>query len=100
MPDHPHLQSERVENVFEAADDVDQETNRVSHDSIYMRPSLVRRNTSTELTKQLSQLQRTVATQGELLKRLLDELEGTPKPNSSASALQGDVGMMSDRNRS
>lgn len=86
--------------MFEAADGVDPETTRVSHDSIYMRPNLVRRNTSKELTKQLSELQRTVATQGELLKRLLDELEGTSRSNSSVPAPQNDIGMMLDRNRS
>jgi hypothetical protein len=86
--------------VFDAADGVDQEASRVSHDSIYMRPGLVRRNTSTELTKQLSDLQRTVATQGELLKRLLDELEGTSRPDSSMSTLQNDIGTVVNRNRS
>jgi len=92
-------QSERVETVFEATDDVDREAARVSHDSIYMRPNLARRNTSRELTKQLSELQRTVATQGELLKRLLDELGSTSKPNSSGTAPQNDIGMMLNRNR-
>lgn len=93
-------QSERGENVFEATDGVDEETTRVSQDSVYMRPNLTRRNTSTELTKQLSELQRTVIAQGELLKRLLDELEGTSRPNSSASARQNDIGMALDVNRS
>ena len=85
--------------MFDAGGDVEQEAPRVSHDSIYMRPSLSRRNASTELTKQLSELQRTVATQGELLKRLLDELEGASRPDSSTSARQNDMGMVLNRNR-
>lgn len=100
IPDAFHLQSERGESLFEAVDGVGQEATRMSHDNIYMRPNLMRRNTSTELMKQLSELQYTVATQGELLKRLLDELGGTSRPNSSASALQNDIGMMSNGNRS
>jgi len=58
-----------------------------------MRPNLARQITSTELRKQLSELQRTVTAQGELLKRLLDELEGASRPNSSVSARQADIGM-------
>ena len=58
-----------------------------------MRPNLARRDTSTGLRKQLSELQRTVIAQGELLKRLVDELEGTSRPNSRASAGQNDIGM-------
>ena len=92
------LQSEQGENVFEATDGADEETTRVSHDSVYMRPNLTRRNTSTELTKQLSELQRTVVAQGELLRRLLNELEGTSRPDSSASARQNDIGMALDGN--
>lgn len=84
--------------MFEAPDGVEHETTRVSHDSIYMRPNLSRRNAPQELTKQLSELQRTVAVQGELLKRLLDELEGTSRPASSASAPQNDIGMALNRN--
>jgi hypothetical protein len=71
----------------------------VNHDSVYMGPSVVRRNTSTELTKQLSELQRTVTAQGDLLRRLLDELEGPSRPNSSASARQNDIGVAPNRNR-
>lgn len=71
----------------------------MSHDSVYMRPSPVGRNTSMELRKQLSELQRTVDAQGELLKRLLDELGGTSRPNSRASARQNDIGMALNRNR-
>lgn len=99
MSDMYHLQSERVENVFDTADDIDQASARMSHDSIYMRPNLARRNTSRELTKQLSELQRTVSAQGELLKRLVDELNGVPRPDSGTSAQQNDIGMALNRNR-
>lgn len=85
--------------MFEAGDPVDQETTRVPYDSIYMRPNPARRNASRELTNQLSELQRTVDAQGELLKRLLDGLEGASRPNGSASAPQNDIGMMLNRNR-
>lgn len=78
---------------------VDQESPRVSHDSMYMRPNIARQDTSTELRKQLSELQRTVTAQGDLLKRLVDELEGTSRPNSRASVRQNDIGMALNRNR-
>jgi len=93
-------QSERIEHVFEAADGVGEESTRISRDSIYMRPNLARRDASTELRKQLSELQRTVTVQGELLKRLLDELESASRPNSRASARQNDIGLALNRDRS
>jgi len=92
-------QSEMAENEFEAVAGVGQEPARVSYDSTYMRPNLARRDTSTELRKQLSELQRTVTAQGDLLKRLIDELEGTSRPESRASARQNDIGVALSRNR-
>ena len=100
VPDIPRVQSERVETEFEVAADIEPDSPRVSHDSVYMRPSPVGQATSPELRKQLSQLQRTVNAQGELLKRLLDQLEGNSRPASRASARQNDIGMALNRNRS
>ena len=88
-----------VEHEFEAGAGMEQEPARVSHDSIYMRPNLARRDLSTELRKQLSELQRTVNAQGELLTRLVDELEGSSRPNSRLSAQQNDIGVALNRNR-
>ena len=96
----PHLQSQRIEHEFDAAAGMGRESPRTSHDSVYMRPNLVRQNTHTELNKQLSELQRTVAAQGELLKQILDELGSTSRPDSRTSARQNDIGMALNRNRS
>lgn len=93
------VQAERIENEFEAAAGTEPDSPRVSHDSVYMRPSPAGQTTSMELRKQLSQLQRTVNSQGELLKRLLDQLEGNSRPTSRASAPQNDIGMALNRNR-
>ena len=70
------------------------------HDSIYMHPNLTGRDISVDLGEQLSELQRTVIAQGELLKRLVVELEGASRPNSRASARQNDIGVALGRNRS
>jgi len=69
------------------------------HDSIYMHPNLARRDVSVDLGEQLSELQRTVIAQGELLKRLVDELDDAPRSNTPASALQNDIGVVLNRNR-
>lgn len=89
-----------IEQEFDAAASADQGSTRASHDSVYMRPNLARNDVSTELRKQLSELQRTVTLQGELLQRLVDELGVTSRPNSRLSVGQNDIGMALDRNRS
>jgi hypothetical protein len=72
----------------------------VSLDDIYLRPNHTRSNHgSTELRKQLADLHRTVAAQGELLKRLIDELENPSRPSSRASAQQNDIGTALNRGR-
>ena len=71
----------------------------MSHDILYLSPNTMRPTRSAELLKQLSELQRTVTAQGELLKRVLDGLESSSRPNSSAGTRQDDVGMASSRNR-
>ena len=88
-----------IEHEFDAAAGAGQGSTRVSHDDIYLRPNLSRQPMSTELRKQLSELQRTVTAQGELLKRLVDELEGPSRPDSRSSVRQNDIGMALDRNR-
>ena len=90
VPGVLRVQSERVETEFEVAADIEPDSPRVSHDSVYMRPSPVGQATSPELRKQLSQLQRTVNAQGGLLKRLLGQLEGNSRPAGRASARQND----------
>ena len=90
-----------AEHEFEdAAEESTRPTRPFRHDSIYMHPNLTRRDVSVDLGEQLSELQRTVTAQGELLKRLVDELEGAPKANTPASALQNDIGVALSRNRS
>ena len=89
-----------TENEFETAAGVDPRSTRpFRHDSIYMHPNLARPDMSADLGDQLSELQRTVIAQGELLKRLVDGLEGASRPNSRASARQNDIGVALGRNR-
>lgn len=89
-----------TEHEFEGAADVGEGSTRAFyHDSVYMRPSLTRHDMPTELREQLSELQRTVTAQGELLKRLVDELGGASRPASRASARQNDIGVALGRSR-
>jgi len=89
-----------TEHEFEDAAGVGTRPTRpFRHDSIYMHPNLVRHDMSVDLGDQLSELQRTVTAQGELLKRLIDELENAPRPNSPPSAQQNDIGIALGRNR-
>ena len=89
-----------TEHEFETVAGAGQGSTRpFRHNSIYMHPNLTGRDMSLDLGEQLSELQRTVIAQGELLKRLVDELEGASRPNSRASARQNDIGVALSRNR-
>ena len=89
-----------TEHEFEAAAGAGAGSTRpFRHDSIYMHPNFTGHNVSVDLGEQLSELQRAVVGQGELLKRLVDELEGPSRPNSRASARQNDIGVALSRNR-
>jgi len=88
-----------TENEFEAVTGAGPGSTRpFRHESIYIHPNLTRRDMSVDVGEQLSELQRTVIAQGELLKRLVNELEGS-RPNSRASARQNDIGVALGRNR-
>jgi len=89
-----------TEQEFETAAGAGPGTTRpFRHGSIYMHPNFTGRDLSMDVGEQLSELQRTVIAQGELLKRLVDGLEGASRPDSRASARQNDIGVVLGRNR-